>query len=251
MTQSRSPGFKCFLACTAFLVGMSAQAEVIIVPNSLAAVEGNSNNGFPFNIYFHNVSSMRYQQAFNSSEFSALSGPSLLTQIAFRPDDATGNAFSSTLPNIQINLSTTSGSPDTLSTTFATNVGSDDLIVFSGALMLSSADTAGPGTTRVFDIVINLSTPFLYDPSLGDLLLDVRNFEAGFTTPFDAHTVPLDSISRVLSGDVNSPTGGSDSLGLVAQFTFQVQEVPEPAGLALIAIALAGLGWSRRRQHPA
>lgn len=230
----------------AFGVSICAHAAVIVVPNSLAAIEGSSNNGFPFNLDAHGQSSMRYQQVFDSAEFAALSGPALLTHIAFRPDSDTGDAFSSTLPNVQINFSTTSGSPDTLSSTFAANVGADDTVVFSGALTLSSADAAGPGNTRAFDIVISLTTPFLYNPALGDLLMDVRNFAAGGTTQFDAQFLLGDTISRVFAGDVNATTGGTDTLGLIAQFTFE--QVPEPASLALIALGLAGMGWNRRRR---
>jgi hypothetical protein len=47
--------------------------------------------------------------------------------------------------------------------------------------------------------VITLLTPFLYDPALGNLLLDVRNFSGGLTTQFDAQRVENDSISRVLT----------------------------------------------------
>ncbi len=243
MKLSRGLGFKIFLACVAVWASMSAQAGVVVVvPNSLAAAEGNSNNAFPFNIDRFGHASMRYQQVFDSSEFSTLSGPSLLTQIAFRPDSSDGSAFSSLLASIQINFSTTAGSPDALSSTFATNVGSDDMVVFNGPLALSSADIAGPGGTRAFDIIINLTTPFLYDPAAGDLLLDVRNFAGGLTTQFDAH-VSGDSVSRVWVGNVGSSTGSPDTLGLVAQFTFE--SVPEPGTLALLALGL--LVVARRR----
>ncbi len=88
-----------------------------------------------------------------------------------------------------------------LSTTFANNVGPDDTIVFNrGPLALTSAGT------DLFDITINFDTPFLYDPALGNLLLDVRNFGGTpNTTPaFDSQSTFGDSISRLWEPDVAS-----------------------------------------------
>jgi hypothetical protein len=194
-----------------------------VVPNHLAAVEGNANNGFPFNIEYFGLSSQRYQQVFAASEFPSLSEPHFITHIAFRPDAYSGWAFASTLSHLQINLSTTRVAPDHLSRTFAKNVGTDDTVVFSGSLSLASAFTGPAAGPKHFDILIPLQTPFLYDLAAGNLLLDVRNFAGGTTTQFDAESTPGDPVSRTatyISGGVNSPTASfSDTLGLVAQFT--------------------------------
>lgn len=37
-------------------------AQNIVVPNSLANVEGDGNNGFPFNLSNFSIPSQRYQQ---------------------------------------------------------------------------------------------------------------------------------------------------------------------------------------------
>ncbi|MDH3576538.1 MAG: hypothetical protein OEO71_01800 [Gammaproteobacteria bacterium] len=186
-------------------------AATIVVPNSVASSDGNISNGFPFD------DPMRYQQVFAASEFSAFARPQFITQIAFRPEFCTWS-FESTLPHVQINLSTTPKAPDGLDATYANNVGGDDTIVFSGPLTASSAATCS--WPEDFDIVINLQTPFFYDPSLGNLLLDIRNFEPNpleiFSWNLDADY--SDTISR-LYGPVNNLTGLFDSLGLVTQFT--------------------------------
>src|SRR5262249_19349834 len=102
------------LAMWAVLAGSVASAAVLVVPNNLAATEGNTNNAGPFNIGIFAFSSQRYQQVFAASAFASVSGPQLITQIAFRPDAQFGSAFSSTISNIQINLSTTSAAIDGL-----------------------------------------------------------------------------------------------------------------------------------------
>src|SRR5262249_52227149 len=141
-------------------------AQFIVVPNALATAEGNGVSQFLTGDA--RAESIRYQQVFAASQFST---GGMITEIAFRSDAAIGTPSSTTLSNTRIALSTTSRPPDGLSATFATNVGIDESVVFSGNLTLTSADPPGPGGTRDFDILIGLSTPFPYDPSLGNLLL--------------------------------------------------------------------------------
>ncbi len=227
------------------LVPNLAQAQTnIVVPNTFANTEGDSNNGFPFNIA---GGSQRYQQVYASNQFSAITGPTLITAISFRPDLTFGSAFNSTLTSIQINFSTTAVVPSGLSGTYASNIGGNDIQVYSGALTLSSTNTGGP--PRNFDIVITLQTPFLYDPAIGNLLMDVRNFGGGITTQFDSSGSDS-SIGRVWNNDVNSPTGNTNfgDTGLVTQFTFAA--VPEPTTWALIGVGTLGTGvyaWRKKR----
>jgi hypothetical protein len=218
-------------------------AADFIVPGSLAAVEGNLNNAFPFNT----GSEMRYQQVYAAAEFG--SDPFWIDAILFRPDSEFGDAFAKSYPSVQINLSTTSAAPDGLSNTFAANVGADDTIVRSGLLTLSSADMVGPGTTRAFDILIPFTTSFLYNPTLGNLLLDVRTANsAGFATQFDAHNVVGDSVSRVFAFGATTPSGGTDSLGLVTKFqTSSVNAVPDPASSFLLLVMGIGSVLTVRR----
>src|SRR5690349_9440945 len=71
-----------------------AQASVI-VPNSLATVEGNGETITPFD----EAVPIRYQQVYAASQFGS---GGLITQIAFRPDGIDGHPFTFTLPDIEI-----------------------------------------------------------------------------------------------------------------------------------------------------
>jgi hypothetical protein len=222
-----------------------AIVPTVVVPNSARTTEGDGNNGWPFNR--DGAGSQRYQQLYVASQFG---GGGLITQIIFRPDAISGNAFTSTLPDIQIDLAYSSAADDGLSSTYANNITAGDTVVFArGALTLSSAFTGPPNGPKDFDIIITLTTPFFYNPALGNLLLDVRNFGAGSTTQFDAVSPLGDGVSRVYNQNVNDPTGTLDSTGLVTGFII----VPEPGSAALLLVGggtlLAWFGGCRRRQR--
>ena len=116
-----------------------------------------------------------------------------------------------------------------------------------------------------FASVINLKTPFLYDPSVGDLLLDVRNNspENNRSNGNVSDTIAFDVSVQLIF--VNGPEGAPSALtgnrsggGLVTCFSTGTSDcrslgaVPEPSRALLLALglaALAGIPIRRRRQH--
>ena len=225
-----------------------AQAQVIVSPNSVATTEGDARaNTAPFN----NIN--RFQQIYDASEFASLGGPALITQIAFRPDASQATPFSRTFPGFQVNLSTTTQTVSGLSATFADNVGANDTVVQSGALTLTTANLPGSGTAKEFDLILNLTTPFLYDPGAGNLLLDIRNFSSGFAGfvdgAVDTTANPKIRINFV-DNTTTDPAGTVQPAGLVTRFTLQsAASVPEPGTLALVAgMGVPGLLALRRRR---
>jgi hypothetical protein len=221
--------------------GGAARADVVVVPNANTATPGTTDNRFPFLV----SGGMRYQQVYAASQFALpTAGPKLISELDLRNGVLVNEAFSSTISNIQISLSTVSLAPDALSSTFASNIGADVTQVYNGSLTLSSTNAAGPGGTHVFDIAIVFQTPFLYDPAAGNLLLDVKNISGANAAVgsdfFDAVSPPGDSVSRVWGdeGSPNATTGNVDSLGLISQFQFtSAAAVPEPSQIALTALA--------------
>ncbi|MEO7317424.1 MAG: hypothetical protein ABIZ56_00385 [Chthoniobacteraceae bacterium] len=245
------PSLLIAAVCLGSAASPQAGAVMIVAPNSAAPAEGGSNNVFPFDIgediFEVPGQTQRYQQVYNATQFAILNlTGGLITEIRFRPDAGDGGAFSRTLPSIRIDLSTTSAAENTLSATFASNVGANNVSVFGGvtggALALSSAFTGPAVGPKAFDIVITLTTPFFYNPAFGNLLMDVRNFGGGITDNFDAVSASGDGVSRVttMASGVNSTTADlTDSLGLVTAFT--VVPVPEPSIFVMLTFGAAAL----------
>jgi hypothetical protein len=230
------------------LSATAASGISLVVPNDMESNSGDSGATVPFNAAAGG--SVRYQQVYDASQFSVFASEGAwITHLVFRVDETFGQGFVSTLPNIRIDLSTTVKAPDGLSTVFAENVGGfDNRTVFSGSLSIRSAGSSS------WDIVIPLQTHFLYRPSAGNLLLDVRNFSGGNTSLFDGPSAQGDSVSMVYaytgngSGDVNSTTGILNTFGLATLFEYT--PVPEPSIVSLFVLGISGLGfcWQRKRR---
>jgi hypothetical protein len=109
-----------------------------------------------------------------------------------------------------------------------------------GSVVVSFSDFTSVGPSYTFPV-----TPFAYDPSLGNLLLDVY---ATYQQPFVAGANEVDMTgavtSRAYSFNGNS-FGFADDIGLVTGFG----TTPEPSSFELLGGGFAGLiaiGWNQR-----
>ena len=156
----------------------------------------------PFLFFTTDAPSARYQQVYANTDFSRVQGPLLISEISF---SSGALALDITVPNVQMSLSTTPKVPDGLSTTFSENIGADNTLVFSGPLRLFSRGFS------TYGVNIPLEHPFLYDPDLGNLLLEVRNYQTIPPTALNhllgAAGTLGDSSSLAVALDVNSETG--------------------------------------------
>src|SRR5438876_2678287 len=176
--RTRSFAWRVFSALAG--PALSASAQVFVSPGSIVTAEGS---GYLSTAPFNNVS--RYQQIYDASQFLPLHAPRLITQIAFRPDASQTTAINHAFTNIEFHLSTATIPVTGLNANFASNVGANDTVVYSGSLTFTSANSIAWGTAKQFDLVVNLTTPFLYDPSAGNLLLEIRNYSSGFAGYID------------------------------------------------------------------
>ncbi len=188
-----------------------AQPNTVVAPSMVATQNVAFGAGTLRNPNF------RIQEVYGSQHFPTQG--MIITELRFRPDSYYGQAFTATVSNIQFNLSTARVNPDGMSPTFASNVGLDDTVVFHGALSISSQFTGAAGEPKAFDIAVRLTTPFIYDPAAGNLLLDIRNYTGATGASLLAgEYLGEDAASRLFGSlpSVNgSPDTGIDALQLV------------------------------------
>jgi len=203
--------FACAAACS-IMSGLQADSSAasLVVPaesanQDLAGASGSLN-----------AANLRLQEAYASSYFP--SGPIHITEIRFRRD-ITQAAFTAVVPSIQIDLSTTQSQPDGLLGLFDANVGSDDTVVYSGSLSVTSTGTGVDGGPNPFDIVVPLQKVFLYNPALGNLLVDIRNSGGSSAGYVDAPLRSDDQAGRIF-GFGGSVSGFRDSAADVLQIVY-------------------------------
>jgi len=176
--------------------------------------EGNSNN----TIFFNNLLN-RYQQLYEADAFGGHSG--YIDKISFRPDNPLGGSFSESI-QLEVRLSHTVravGGPSStrFSNIYAENIGSDETLVLSGLIELSS-----DGTGK-FDITLKLDEPFYYDGN-SNLLLDMvrPQIPRPSTTVFDSVSLPspYSNDTARLSGSSQLDYGYRDTIGFVTEFHF-------------------------------
>ncbi len=193
-------------------VTIPSQTLTQIAPAGLEYADGNYYSGT------FQASQLRLQTVYAASHFPG--GSNLITELRFRRDHSEP-PFNNGQASITVKLSTTTRGPGELSATFAENPGADELTVFSGIWLYSSTSAGVPGAAKPFEIVLTLQTPFLYDRTQGNLLVDIRttfNSGGGWT---DGASGADRLVSRVLSNDAGAASGGGELTGDVIQFSYQ------------------------------
>ena len=239
------PLFLALLA-PALIKGQGGSWEV---PIDSRTQEGNSQTVYPFSAGYTRYQQLNAASDFGSSIGGTVIGPGgvLLRGMYLRLDSPIGFSFGGYATNLQVNLSTTLRQPDSLSPVFFDNVGANDQIVFGPATPRLAGDHTGsspePWTTGV---LIQFDQPFLYLPTEGNLLLDIRLFNGSTAAGFlDAWNRPGDSVSSVY-GDIADLSGTTSTLGISILFSGTV--VPEPSTYALFALGAAALLFLRKKR---
>jgi hypothetical protein len=214
---------------------MAASLITVVVPAELETIDGNDKSQFPFGYRGETLpegarADVRFQQVFDASAFSRVdTGGMFLTRIFLRPDCSSYVRWYSY--DFQVNLSTTIKAPDQLSSVFAENVGPDEQLVFGPKTYLppdSTRHCPQPAGFGSGPSVIELHTPFFYDPSRGNLLVEfkqsnisARPNEILLHHAMDAHTVFGDAVSRIAAFSLSATTAEIvDTTGLVMAFQF-------------------------------
>jgi hypothetical protein len=233
------------MAALALLLGGVGQVKA----GSAGPVLGtyNTANTLPFMANDSGTSSgtsIEYQQVYAAWAFS---GPINIRSLGFFFASQFGGNPAILSGNYKISFSTASTTytpVDILSPNLADNIGTPLQTFYSGTSI------SGMSPNGSLEYTINGTTPYLYDPSQGNLLMDIYvTNQADEPDPFTQGSMQADRSGEVMSRAyaIANLGNGRDTIGLVTQFN----PTPEPASLTLLslgALSLVGYGWRRRKQ---
>jgi len=237
-----------FVLSTALLLPVVGVAGTIVLPNANTSSPGNSNGtepGSPVPVIAQILT--------DPNQFSI--GPIDITGRSFRAlpgagpvDESFGSSsiYLSTSPNF---ANSTSG--PLMSTTFASNIGPDNTLVYSGTpAALSDAGCSGPGVCP-FDLSLSFTTPFYYNPANGSLLIELvaSGFVGTGQTDAVEYTAPGGPIASVVESGSTTATTGTLNLGdSIIQLTY-TSASPEPGSWTLASAGALLLLWMGRRRQ--
>lgn len=183
-------------------------AQTIVIPNGLAATEGTSSTAYPWG---RGTAQIRVLYIYDSAHFTgqSVTAPIVVTQLAWRANGGvTGTA--GVYSQVAVSMSTAPNDYTAPNATFASNHGADLTVVHSGPVAVAAAAGTSPNS---YYVTIPLQTPFVYDPTLGDLSIEIATDATGWVGGAGA---ALDSggaagnTSRIYNlSNYQSPTGST------------------------------------------
>src|SRR5262245_34149435 len=205
---------RSFLAVAA--LAATALAQAVTLPVSAIGAVGGTGNVFPWATTAY--PGMRIMNIYDSSHFTAaptpVTTPILITSLKWRADNTLATWTGGTYPNCQVRLATAAVDYTAASTNWAANVGPDVTTVYSGTVTVSPGTVTSTTTPGPFHVTITLSTPFIYDPNAGDLVIDTEHAPSAYTggtlQAFDVMTTAVNG-SRVYSSTLYPVANGVDS----------------------------------------
>lgn len=254
LARTVAPGLAALALSGLPISPVAAQTTVVV---------GNLQNSFGGNVIPFGTGSNfsypeEYQQIYGAGAFA---GTLAITSVSFASVSGVIPARSlDATYDLTVSLSQTAASPSAPSTIYADNRGLDYTTVFHGTVTRTLV-----GTKDTFDLTIPTST-FNYDPTLGNLLLDIQvNTPPTVSRDFPAFAIDNNSnLSRVQT--YSGTTSADAGLGLVTRFmtganNFQsgpplppmTSAAPEPSPLAVLGLtAFGALGFvlKARRKNP-
>ena len=221
---------KSLLFASLVFVANAFGAE-IVVPKGVQHADGNSTGLAP-------TSPTRIQYLYDASFFDA-ENPIEIRGISWRPDALEG-AVEATDTEVVVKLSTVAKT--SLVSQFAHNTGDDEREVYRGPTSINATDKMDP---RKFSLPIEFQNAFRFDPTEGNLLVDVTfsGFDKTWTVDNQEFS---DGKTRLIVGGANA-SKSFRSWNIVAPMEFNVHSVPEPPKCSLpFLAALTSFGIWRR-----
>jgi hypothetical protein len=229
MARARLQIHTIVIALFLFVISSSVSAVTVQIPNVGA---GDSANALPLSTP---SGPTRYQQIYAASAFSR---GGVIDQIRFRNDELYGLPYGPTSVSLQVSLAYAATTVQTASPVFANNIGNNLTVVLDGFVTLSNSGAS----SQTFDAVLDVSNTFSYDPSRGDLLVQILAREFNAFTFFDASSAAQQHVTTriwsqfrnidALAGEVGPGFSDHSNYGAVTEFVF----VPESPSIVSLLI---------------
>ncbi|MCA9216185.1 MAG: PEP-CTERM sorting domain-containing protein [Planctomycetales bacterium] len=214
-----------------FLVCTVGRAD-FVTPN----VPGVSYNSIPFGA---GVTTSRYQQVHDAGQFAT---PIQIDSLSFSPEDTGG-----LIGTFQFRLGVTSVAVGALSTDLDSNITGPITTVFSGSV----AQPISASGHDSFSAQFPFTTPFVYDPSAGNLLIEMTMWNGGYVgqTYMMSYTTETPHASRAWeTGGEGVFANGADNNALRIKLGTSTA-VPEPSSILMLGCIAGCIGattiWRR------
>ncbi len=166
------------LLAAATLLAAAASAQFsIVVPDGFATQVENSANLFPFGTGIApTYQGLRIQHVYDSTNLTnqQITYPILVTGLRWRAQDTAANWTGGTYSTSTIQMSTAAVDYLGTTTNYAGNHGANLVTVHNGPVTVAPGPGNGVGVIGPWTVDVQFpATPFLYDPNLGDLVVDI------------------------------------------------------------------------------
>ncbi|MCA8948134.1 MAG: hypothetical protein KDE27_01450 [Planctomycetes bacterium] len=218
-----------FVVCLS-TASLLAQATIVI-PDGTANAAGDTSNAFPWGTSASTFPGLRLMAVYGAANFTnqSVSVPVVITGLKWRPDNNAPAYAGGQFSAVTIELSTSPTGWAGVTTSYASNHGADRTVVYDAALHgpVTHTATAGSGgwTPQSWCVDVPLAVPFLYDPSAGDLVIDVDyptgSFGAGAVGQMDVQSANSNSSRIFASTNYPSANGTTLNHGPVVEVTYQ------------------------------
>ena len=216
------------LLATAVLASAVQAQFTHVLPNGLAGVEGNSSNAFPWSTST-TFPGLRQQHVYDSVNFTAanITFPIRITRLRFRANAQTTSWTGGTFNPVTIQMATAAVDHTAVSTTWASNLGPDLATVYAGPVTVIPGTGNGAGVPAPYFVDQTLTTPFLYDPNSGDLVIDTDftnlptpAWTGGASTTLDVSTATPNASRVYGSTSYPNANGTTQNWGGVIEITY-------------------------------
>jgi hypothetical protein len=195
--------------CFALILAASLAAQAVTIPSAAATQRPTSSTFYNSSVFFSTSSTTtphdsRTQLIYSTADITVPAG--IWNSIAFRRPTGLGNANTLFTANAVITASVSQNAYTAMTTTFATNHGTNVITLLSGQISLPNS-TNPPTWPAAWETPFPFTTPLPYARPMGQsLVIDLHQTNNSGTTPWYVEAQYPDTGTRV-----NNPPGAQSN----------------------------------------